>query len=431
MKRSSKVRRYAATFVVCLTLLGIQARSIAQVQRSDLRGIDKAADWPWWRGPSVDGATAAQNIPTSWNADQNVLWKADVPGKGHSSPIVVGERVFLTSAVDEGQIQSLLCYDLQTGRPIWNTELHSGQFAKVHRDNTQASATPASDGLRIYTAFGNRDGVQLSAIDMQGKIVWSRKTGDYPSEHGFCSSVCLYENLVYVAGEALGTGFIAAFDGETGDEVWRRPRTPDAKHANYATPVVVQLAGRPQLIHAGWHVVSSYDPRSGELLWENPGPADVNANCIAIEDPYLIVSGGYPQKGIFCIKADEMEGKYGRKVVWETHSNVAWVPTPLIHDGRVLILSDKGVLSDLDLKTGKSHWTERLSGSAYASPIRVGDVFMATTRDGTTTVFQSTDAFVKLAENNLDGAGNATPVAVNGKLLIRTDNALYCIGAEE
>ena len=389
----------------------------------------RPGDWPWWRGPQVDGATAVQSTPTVWSNTQNILWKADIPGRGHSSPILVDGNVFLTTAEDEGQVQSLHCLDFASGHRRWAIPLHRGQFPTKHPDNTHASATPASDGRYVFTAFGNKDGVWLSAVDLNGNVIWSKNTGPYPSEHGFGASVCLHGNLVFVAGEALKTGFIGAFDRATGNEVWRNPREPDREHANYATPVVVELAGRSQLIIPGWHLVSSYNPETGALLWENPGPADVNSNCIAVQDPYLIVSGGFPQKKIICIKADVPEGDHGRKVIWESTKNVAWVPSPLIHDDRVLIMSDSGVLSDLKLKTGEFLWTQRMSGPAYASPIRVGNLFIATTRDGHATVFKSTDKFEKLAENDLgDGGGNATPVVSDNKILIRTDHSLFCVG---
>ena len=413
--------------VTCVTSIRLDAETPSEVSATAL----SANDWPWWRGPHVDGTAVNSKIPTTWSKNKNVFWKTELPGSGYSSPIVVDGKVFLTSAQDEGEVQSLHCIDLNNGNQLWGTPLHKGQFSKKHRDNSQASATPASDGMYIYTAFGNKDGLWLSAIDLNGKIVWSKNTGPYPSEHGYAASVCLYKNLVFVAGEALATGFIGAFDTMTGDEVWRMPRTPDREHANYATPVIVELAGRTQLIIGGWHLVSSYDPLTGEIIWENPGPADVNANSVIVSDPYLIVSGGYPQKKIICIKADEAVGAHGRKVVWESIKNVAWVPTPLIHDDRLLILSDKGVLSDMDLKTGETIWTERLDSSAYASPIRVGDLFVAPTRDGILTVFKSSDKFELVAKNDLDdGGGNATPTVVNNKLLIRTDHALYCIGSE-
>ncbi|QDV25472.1 outer membrane protein assembly factor BamB family protein [Aureliella helgolandensis] len=391
-----------------------------------------STDWPWWRGPRADGVTTSQRIPTQWSNTENILWKAAVPGLGHSSPIVVHKKIFLTTAEEEGEIQSLLCYELETGEQQWSTPLHRGQFSEKHRDNSHASATPASDGRHIFTAFGNSDGLFLSAVDMDGKIAWSNRVGPYPSEHGFCASVCIHNSLVFVAGEALQTGFIGAFSCATGEEVWRQPRTPDDEHANYATPVVVELAGRMQLILAGWHLVSSYDPLTGELIWENPGPADVNANCIAVEDPYLIVSGGYPQKKVICIKTDEMDGVHGRKVIWEAVRNVAWVPSPLIHNGRLLLLADSGVLSDLDLLTGEFLWTTRVGSSAYASPIQVDDLFMATTRDGKVTVFKSDQDFQLVSENELeDGGGNATPVVVDHKILIRTDHSLYCIGDDQ
>lgn len=387
-------------------------------------------DWPWWRGPHVDGAAlGSPRIPQSWSATENVLWKAEIPGEGHSSPIVLGQRVYLTTAVEQDQVQSLVCLDFTTGRTIWNTPLHRGQFAKMHGDNSQASGTPATNGQLIFTLFGNKDGVWLSAVNLEGKVAWSVNTGPYPSEHGFGTSVCLAGNLVFVAGEALHTGFVGAFDAASGKEVWRKPREPDAQHANYATPIVANIAGKPQLIQAGWHLVSAYEPATGELLWEIPGPADVNSNTVAVQDPYVIVSGGYPQKKILCVKADEPEGAKGRKVIWESTRNVSWVPTPLIHDQRVLLLSDSGVLSDLNLLTGEAIWTQRLGGQAYSSPIRVGDQFVAVTRNGVATVFKSTDKFEKISENDLgDGGGNATPVVVGNRMLIRCDHTLFCVG---
>jgi len=277
---------WLTAWAVATVLCGPAGESFGQ---GDFVAIESARDWPWWRGPNADGIAVSQKMPTTWSSSENVLWSARLAGIGHSSPIVVDGKVLLTTASDEGQVQSLQCLNLADGSILWTTALHQGQFAKIHRDNSQASATPATDGYRVYTVFGNQEGVQLSAVDLNGQIVWQKTVGPYPSEHGFCSSVCLFENMVYVAGEAHHTGFLAAFDGATGEAVWRVPREPDSEHANYASPIVVQLAGRPQLIIGGWHLVSSYDPRTGEVIWENPGPADVNANCIAVQDPLLIV----------------------------------------------------------------------------------------------------------------------------------------------
>src|SRR5262249_25134739 len=161
---------------------------------------------------------------------------------------VVDRRVFLTTAEDEGQVQSLCCLDLATGQRRWVTPLHRGQFPNKHPDNSHASATPASDGHCVFTAFGNQDGAYQSAIDLGGAVIWSKNVGTYPSEHGFSASVCLHGKLVYVAVEALHTGFIGAYDRTTGEQVWQIPRKPDSAHANYATPIVVDLAGRAQLI---------------------------------------------------------------------------------------------------------------------------------------------------------------------------------------
>ena len=224
----------------------------------------RPGDWPWWRGPrSMERRRTVNSHSVEQHAEYPL--ESGYSGRGHSSPIIVDGNVFLTTAEDEGQVQSLHCLDFATGHRRWAIPLHRGQFPTKHPDNLMLQRHRPPTAVCLYGVRKQRRCLALGGRP-HGNVIWSKNTGPYPSEHGFGASVCLHGNLVFVAGEALNTGFIGAFDRATGNEVWRNPREPDREHANYATPVVVELAGRPQLIIPGWHLVSSYNPETGRCF---------------------------------------------------------------------------------------------------------------------------------------------------------------------
>lgn len=381
------------------------------------------SDWPQWRGMTQTGVAEDSEIPIRWSESENVTWKQSVPGRGHSSPIVVGNRIFLTTADETEKTQLLLCYSADTGTQLWEKTVNTGGFPRKHMKNSFASGTPASDGSSVFVAFVNHDRLQVAAYDFEGNKLWDETAGPFQSEHGYGESPTVFGDLVIVAGDSAGAGFLAGLDRASGEVAWRSKRDGVGGHANYSSPVVAELAGRPQLIQSGYLKTISYDPATGEERWQVPGPSTVTANSVAYSDPYVVVSGGYSEKEILCIDAG------AGNVVWRSTKNVAYVPSPVIDGDQVLLLADNGgALAGFELSSGEQTFRGRLGGNFSATPIKVGDRFFVPNEEGTVFVFQTKPEFEVLAENRLDDAGGmASLVVSDNSLFIRTGQALYRI----
>ena len=422
-------------FLLCLLSLpgcsepsdppGITTSLVNEVQ--DAPSVEvRAEDWPWWRGPTFNGKSVEQEVPLKWDENTNVVWKSPVPGRGHSTPAVWGERLFLSTA--ENDSQSLLCYDRRTGAPLWSQPIHTGNFQHTHRKNSQASATPACDGQRVYVPFVNGEGVVLSATDLGGKILWQKKLGDYESEHGYGSSPVIHGNLVIVAGDSLRGSFIAGVERERGLVVWTINRKDGPSHGNYATPIVGKVAGRSQLLIPGKERVDAYDPLSGQLLWFARGLSQVAANTVSFDGDLVYASGGYPEKALLCIRADGEGDVTDSHVVWREKRAITYVPSPLAHNGRLYLVNDKGIASCYNSTTGERIWQERVDGQFTASPTLVGDHLYCPDEDGTTHVLKAADQFEVVASNPLGDGIFASPVICGGQIFLRTHQHLYCIG---
>jgi len=389
-------------------------------------------DWPWWRGPGRDGKSAGASPPTTWDPMKNVVWKSPVPGRGHSSPSIWGERVFVSTADEEEKTQSLVCFDRRTGRQRWNTLIHKGGLEHAHKKNSQASPTAAADGERVYVLFLNGGNIVLSATNLEGDILWQSPVGPFKTEHGYASSPAVYESLVLVSADSLSGSFIAGVDRKTGEVVWSSPREDGPTHGNYAVPMVGVVAGRPQLFIAGQLRVDSYDPRTGERLWYVQGaPAQVVANTMAFEGDFVYVSGGYPEKDILCIRADGQGDVTDSHVVWREKQAITYVPSPVVHEGRLYTVNDGGVATCFDSKNGNVIWRERVGGKLSASPILAGGHLYCPAEDGTTYVLKAGDHFELVASNPLGEGIFATPVICGGQIFLRTHDHLYCIGNVE
>jgi len=224
---------------------------------------DPATDWPEWRGPGRNGIAApGQVVPVEWSETNNILWKARLPGAGHGSPVVVGDRIYLATAEKAKASQSVLCLDRETGKLVWQSEVHRGEpDAGKQRNSSAASSTIACDGRRLYISFLNQGAVHTSALDLDGKVRWQRKVCDYVTHQGFGSSPVLYESLVLVAADHRGGGVIAGLDRNTGRVVWSVPRP---QIPNYTTPAIVQVNGRAQMVIAGCELITSLEPMTGK-----------------------------------------------------------------------------------------------------------------------------------------------------------------------
>jgi outer membrane protein assembly factor BamB len=381
-----------------------------------------AGDWSCWRGARMDNRAPAAEAPLRWGEKDSVLWKQPVPGLGHSTPIFVADQIILTTAEESPQRQLVLALDRRTGKPRWQTVVHEGGFLPKHPSNSHASATPACDGSRIFVTFLNSDALWVTALDLAGAVLWQTRVGPHGASHGSGSSPVLYQDLVLVNGDCPAVGFVAAVHRQTGRVVWRKGRPSES--GNHATPLVARLGGRDQMILTGGNAVTSYEPLTGAVLWTCPGPADCTANTPTAAPDLVVVSGGHPQRQLLAIRPD---GAIAWS--WDRRAEVPYVSSAVLHAGHLFVVSDDGQVSCFAAKTGRQTWRQRLSGSFWASPLVVGDRVYAVNRAGTTHVFGADPGrFQRLATNRLDGEFHASPVAVDGRLFLRSAGFLYCIG---
>jgi outer membrane protein assembly factor BamB len=391
-------------------------------------------DWPWWRGPTRNGvADPKQQPPLRWSATDNVLWKVPVPGRGHGSPTVVGTRVFLATADHETETQYVLCYARATGKLLWQTEVHRGGFAKKGHNgkSSMASSTVACDGSRVFINFLHSEAIYTTALSVDGKQLWQTKITDYTLHQGFASSPGLYQSLVLVSADNKGTGVIAALDRASGKVVWKQPR-PQAP--NYASPIVLNVAGRDQLVMIGCDLVTSFEPLTGKKLWEIKGATTECVTSTVTDGEHIYTSGGYPRSHIAAVRADG-----SGKVAWQNGTKV-YVPSMLVDRGHLFAVLDDGFATCLKCDTGKEQWKARLEGVFTASPVLVGDLVFATSDAGRTFVFKADPkGFELVADNQLGSQALATPTICGGQIFMRVavqqkgrrQEMLYCLGKRE
>jgi outer membrane protein assembly factor BamB len=423
--------RCAIVFLLLSCGCGAQApRPITIDANQPIAGDDVIArpnDWPWWRGPQLDGHGSGR-VPTEWSKSKNVVWKSPLPGRGFASPIVCGEQVFIASADEKAEKQWLLCFDRENGKELWRQVVHEGGFMTKHPDNSQASATPACDGEQVYTAFINGDALWVTAFDLAGKQLWQKSAGPFESEHGYGASPVIYKSAIIVSGDNLLPSYVAALDRRSGEVLWRTPRERLDINANYATPLVANIAGRDQLVLIGYNKVISYDPATGKLLWYCVGPGQVAACTIGFDDEMVFASGGYPEKELLAIRADGSGDVTDSHIVWRTGKGVTYVPSPIYHDDHLYVVTDGGIAYCYNAESGDKVWQNRLEGKYSASPVIADGKIYVTNEDGVTTVLKASPEYEVLAENDLGGDGHATPAIADGRIFLRAGSTLYCVG---
>ena len=387
-------------------------------------------DWPAWRGPTRDGLAAPGQSPLiQWSETENVLWKAPLPGRGHSSPTVVGERIYLATADPVKKSQSVLCLDRKSGKLLWQSEVHAANAESgKHGNSSAASSTVACDGERLFINFLNAGAVHTSALDLTGKVLWQRKVCDFVAHQGFASSPVLHAALVLVAADHRGGGVVAALDQKTGAPVWSesRPKLP-----NYTTPAIVQAGGRTQMVLAGCNLLTSLDPLTGKKLWEVAGSTEECVVTMVTDGVRVFAGGGYPKNHTVAVLADG-----SGTVAWQNTARV-YVPSMIVQAGHLYAVMDAGVAACWKSDTGEELWKERLGGDFFASPVRVDDRIYASNVSGKTFVFTATPkSFQLLAQNQLGEEAYASPVICGSRVYLRVatkgtarQEFLYCIGS--
>ena len=388
------------------------------------------ADWPWWRGPDRNNVARCDQVVTSWSDTENVLWKAKVPGRGHSTPTVVGDRVFLATADERAQTQSVVCLDRSTGDLLWTTQVHAGNLppnSEMHPKSTHANGSVACDGSHLFVAFLNGEQVTLTSLSLEGEIRWQTPVGYFVAKFGYAPSPCLFDRSVIVSGDNRGGSFLTAVHRDTGDVIWKKARD---NQDTYSSAVVADIRGTWQLLLSGNRQVSSYDPATGDLNWQTEGTAQATCGTVVWKDGLIFASGGYPERQTVCIDATD------GALVWQDKLK-CYEQSMLVAGDYLYAITDDAIAVCRDAATGELKWRSRLSGSFSASPLLVGNLIYATNESGTTWVFDaSPEGFSQVGKNQLGSSSFASMVACDGKLYARVATGgrndrqeyVYCLG---
>ncbi len=411
----------------------IRPATVPAVATEISEAVPEPGDWPGWRGDGSGIATAADGAIAS--SGETVRWRTPVPGRGHASPVVCRGRVFLFTCVEADASFRLVCLDAESGRPLWDAEVHRGGLMTKHDRNSHASATPCCDGERVFCTFAAGDELHVVAIGFAGKVVWSKSAGPYRSNWGYGSSPAISGPNVIVLGDSkgprldrlFGTSFLAALDRRTGEVVWRIKREPGD---SFGTPVVATLAGRPQVVAAGKKWITSYDPATGDELWRCGWSADRAANTVTFDETRVFASATIDDRQLVCVRADGAGDVTASHLEWRQTQQIPDVPSPLLAGGRLYTVTDNGVLCGRDPATGDIVWKRRVGGDVAASPVLAGDRLLTATDAGAVVAFRAGD---EPAENARWDAGepiSASPAVVGGAVYVRTEKAAVRLGGE-
>ncbi len=447
MKPSAKIT--LALFALLLTALALP------LPQGSAAG---ETNWPQWRGPDGSGVSAEKGLPEEWGEAKNVRWKTPLPGKGHSSPVVWGKRVFVTTAIEGpvvpgakaaehkmgGQVWrhpdsvgadrrhtfKVIALDRDTGRVVWEQTAWEGTpYDDRHRKSSYAASTPATDGKMVFAYFGAEG---LYAYDVSGKPAWKFMPGKLGTVGmGAATSPVLFQNLVIMQAdeEAGDNSFIVGLDKKTGREVWRTPRKVQV---SWSTPLLVNTGKRVELITSGTESVISYDPATGKELWRSMG---LESNAIpspvatAAHD-MVVVSTGFPAKLAYAVRLGASGELKDADIVWRYTKGTAYVPSPILYGDFIYLLTDKGVMTCLDARTGEVKYEGGrvpVPATFTASPVAFDGKILLTSEDGDTFVIRAGPRHEVLRTNSIGEPVYASPAVAGGKIFIRAEKNLYAI----
>lgn len=423
-------------------------------------GVLAAENWPQFRGPNATGVAEGKNLPDHWSATENVAWKTDIPGRGWSSPVVWGEKIFLTSVINTGESEEpkkglyfggnrttppdyvhqwkVYCLDLKSGEILWEKQVHEGKpITPIHLKSSYASETPITDGERVYCMFGN---LGIFCFDLDGNELWNHRLDPKAMRFGWgtAASPAIHQGRLYVVNDNDDESYLLALDAKTGEQIWRVLR--DEK-SNWATPYVWEHDGKSEIVTPGTGKVRSYD-LEGNLLWWLEGMSSITIATPFEHDGLLYVSSGYvmdQQRPIYAIRPGA-QGDITLKDGAETNESIVWSqakaapynPSTLVYGGRLYVLYDRGIVSCFDAKSGADVFgPERLpdGGSCTSSPWAYDGKIFCLNEDGVTFVLKAGDKYELSHTNSLtpEDMCMATPAIAGDRLLIRTSARIYCI----
>ncbi len=386
-----------------------------------------AENWPCWRGPRGDGTCLEQNVPTQWDVS-TALWKVAVPGKGHASPIVWGDRIFTVTAFREKLERTLLCFDRATGKILWQQTVVTGPLEKLNPENSYASGTPATDGKRIYVAFRVGDDIVVAAHDpADGKQLWLVRPGTHAGEWGFSNEPVLFEDKVILDGDSKGKSFLIALSREDGRTLWRVDR--EHHGISYSAPLIREIGGRLQLIQCGDRCVASFDPRTGRPLWTVDGPSEefVATPSYSEKAGLVFISSSWPQRHLLAIRPDGQDNVTKTDIAWRDNQGAPYVPSMLVASDLLLSVNSPGTAFCYEAATGKVLWQEKL-GRHHASPVLIGRLAFFINDNGEINVIKPGPTFERVAKYAMGEGCYASPAISDGQVFLRGFEHLFCIG---
>lgn len=393
-----------------------------------------AGDWPEFRGPTGQGHAATTRLPLEWSNTRNLAWKQAVPGHGWSSPALKDGRVFLTSAVggDGGSTMSLraLCLDEGSGKILWDVEVFGGaQATRIHTKNSYASPTPLVADDRVYVHFGHQG---TACLDPEGKVLWRNTSLAYPPVHGGGGSPILAGDALIFSCDGESDPFVVALDKSTGKVLWKTKRVTTAKKTfSFSTPLLISVNGQPQVISPGSGVVCALDPKTGREIWR----ARYGEGYSVIPRPVfghglLFIATGFDQPTVIAVRPDGQGDVTDTHIAWTLKKGAPNTPSLLLAGEELYMVSDGGIASCVDVKTGRVHWQERIGGNYSASPIHAGGRIYFQNEEGTGVVLKAGREFEKLASNALGERTLASYAVGDGALFIRADKHLYKVTSD-
>ncbi|MBW8039904.1 MAG: PQQ-binding-like beta-propeller repeat protein [Planctomycetes bacterium] len=399
--------------------------SLAIAIITTLSGPVSAENWPGWRGLRGDGTSLEKNIPVKWSGTQNIVWKVPIPGKGHASPIIWGDRIFVVTALEKQRL--LLSLDRTNGKVLWRRVVLEAPLERKHSLNSYASSTPVTDGKCVYVSFLDRDKMFVAAYDFDGKKVWEVRPGVFSSMHGYCSSPVLWKDKVIVNGDHDGPAYIVALDRATGKTIWETPRPNVIR--SYCAPIVRHIKGRNQMILSGSKCVASYDPDTGKQHWIIDGPTEQFVASLVYNGELLFMTCGFPDRFMQAIRPDGSGNVTDTHVVWQKDRDCSYVPSPIAAGPWFLVVSDSGAATCLKAKTGEIAWRQRLEGKHSPSLVIANGLVYFLSDKGVMTVVKPGPQYEVVARNELGEQTRASPAISNGQMFLRGVKNLYCIGS--
>ncbi|MCA9040190.1 MAG: PQQ-binding-like beta-propeller repeat protein [Planctomycetaceae bacterium] len=377
-------------------------------------------DWPYWRGPTQEGKVpVGAGSEKAWTTLENELWRVKVPGKGHASPTIYGNQIFLVTADEAAETQSLLAYDRDSGAELWNQVVHQGNFPSrgdVHSKNSNASATVACDGERVFAMFLNDAQLYLTAYTLSGEQLWQTSTGPFVSRFGLGPSPVLYKSFVIVVSEHAGGGYIAAVHRKTGKIAWRVKRS---QNDSYSSPAIFNVDGVDHMILSGDSQVVSYDPANGKERWIVEGTAKSTCGTAVRWEDMVFASGGYPGRETVGIRVGESVEK-----IWSAREKY-YIPSMITFKGHVFGIADDGIACCWEAKSGKQTFKTRFTGGCCASPVLDGDQLIVITEDGVCSVLNQNTGELDIVMSRIMGTNAmATPSISGDRMYLRVAEGL-------